>query len=54
MTEQPPQEQNNLMRAETGVTQGTNVMGNLFSLSDVLSSHLSPEEMEKVHQRQKK
>ena len=35
-----------------GVVQGTNVMGNLFSLSDMLT-HQSAD-MEKVHERQKK
>ena len=50
-----PAAQDNLQRTETNaVAQGTTVAGNLFSLSDVISSPLSIEEMEKMHERQKK
>ena len=44
----------NLMKKHsTGVAQGTNVLGNLFSLNDVLSSTTSTEDMEKIHERHK-
>jgi hypothetical protein len=50
-----PAAQDNLQRTETNaVAQGTTIAGNLFSLSDVISSPLSIEEMEKMHERQKK
>ena len=40
-----------LRQHSKGVYQGTNVMGNLFSLSDMLQSQ--SEDMEKIHERQK-
>jgi myotubularin-related protein 1/2 len=51
MTESNP---NDLMRQESkGLAQGTNVLGNLFSLSDMISGQ-SVEDLEKIHQNQKK
>ena len=45
---------NTLMKKHsTGVAQGTNVLGNLFSLNDVLSSSTSTEDMAKMHEKQK-
>ena len=50
-----PAAQDTLQRTETNpITQGTTVAGNLFSLSDMIASPLSIEEMEKMHERQKK
>ena len=42
-----------LKKHSTGVAQGTNVLGNLFSLNDVLSSSTSTEDMAKMHEKQK-
>ena len=51
MSESDP---NVLMRNESkGIVQGTNALGNLFSLNDMLSGH-SIEDLEKNHERQKK
>ena len=50
-----PAAQDTLQRTETNpITQGTTVAGNLFILSDMIASPLSIEEMEKMHERQKK
>ena len=47
--------QNPLERKESqGVTQGTNAMGNLFSLNDLLSTTHTIEDLEKIHENQKK
>ena len=47
--------QNPLIRKETqGVTQATNAMGNLFSLNDLLSTTHTIEDLEKIHESQKK
>ena len=46
--------QNNLARTNTqGVAQGTNALGNLFSLNDLISGQ-SMEDLEKIHENQKK
>ncbi len=43
-----------LIRMESkGLAQGTNALGNLFSLSDMLSGP-SMEDLEKIHENQKK
>ena len=42
-----------MKKHSTGIAQGTNVLGNLFSLNDVLSSSTSTEEMTKIHEKQK-
>ena len=42
-----------MKKHSTGIAQGTNVLGNLFSLNDVLSSSTSTEEMAKMHEKQK-
>ena len=50
-------EENNkiLPNQSKGVMQGTNVMSNLFSLTDMLQlSSQSFEDLEKIHERQKK
>ena len=56
MADNKIEENNQLLRNQSkGVMQGTNVMGNLFSLADMLqSSAQSFEDMEKIHERQKK
>ena len=56
MSDNKIEENNQLLRNQSkGVMQGTNVMGNLFSLADMLqSSAQSFEDMEKIHERQKK
>ena len=47
--------QNPLERKESqGVTQATNAMGNLFSLNDLLSTNHTIEDLEKIHESQKK
>ena len=47
-------DQNTLMRNQSqGLTQGTNALGNLFSLKDMISGS-SIEDLEKIHERQKK
>ena len=53
MADDKQQDVISIMKTQSqGVVQGTNVMGNLFSLSDMLT-HQSAD-MEKVHERQKK
>ena len=48
------EEQNNLARTNTQVVaQGTNALGNLFSLNDLISGQ-SMEDLEKIHENQKK
>ena len=48
------EDQNNLARTNTqGVTQGTDALGNLFSLNDLISGQ-SMEDLEKIHENQKK
>ena len=48
------EDQNNLARTNTqGVAQGTNALGNLFSLNDLISGQ-SMEDLEKIHENQKK
>ena len=48
------EEQNNLARTNTqGVAQGTDALGNLFSLNDLISGQ-SMEDLEKIHENQKK
>ena len=48
------EEQNNLSRTNTqGVAQGTDALGNLFSLNDLISGQ-SMEDLEKIHENQKK
>ena len=48
------EDQNNLARTNTqGVAQGTNALGNLFSLNDLISGQ-SMEDLEKNHENQKK
>ena len=47
------EEQNNLARTNTqGVAQGTNALGNLFRLNDLISGQ-SMEDLEKIHENQK-
>ena len=48
------EDQNNLARTNTQVVaQGTNALGNLFSLNDLISGQ-SMEDLEKIHENQKK
>ena len=48
------EDQNNLARTNTqGVAQGTDALGNLFSLNDLISGQ-SMEDLEKIHENQKK
>ena len=47
------EDQNNLARTNTqGVAQGTNALGNLFRLNDLISGQ-SMEDLEKIHENQK-
>ena len=51
MSEDP----NSLQRKESqGVTQATDALGNLFSLKDLLSTNQTIEDLEKMHENQKK
>ena len=43
-----------LRNQSKGVMQGTNVMCNLFSLSDMIQSSQEYEDLGKIHERQKK
>ena len=54
MTDNKVEDTNTILRNQSkGVFQGTNVMGNLFSLSDMLHSTQTLEDMSKTHERQK-
>ena len=53
MADNKPEDYHTVMRNQSqGIYQGTNVMGNLFSLSDMLQSNVA-EDMTKIHERQK-
>ena len=54
MADNKLQDNNTILRNQSkGVVQGTNAMGNLFSLSDMLQSPETVEDMSKIHERQK-
>ena len=54
MADNKIEDNNTILRNQSkGVVQGTNVMGNLFSLSDMLQSPEAIEDMTKIHERQK-
>ena len=53
MADNKIEDNNTILRNQSkGVVQGTNVMGNLFSLSDMLKSPEAIEDMTKIHERQ--